>query len=110
MTARIWKHLVIFLACATVILLLGNCGGVWSLANFAPGGDVIITEEQERQAAMGDCILAVFDWPSQRLLGQQRNWLFSSLFYGAILYGTIVLGYKSGRRAIASKGCPASSR
>lgn len=105
MTARILKHLVIFLTCAAVILLLGNCGGAWSLANFAPGGDVIITEEQERQAAMGDCVLAVFDWPSQHLLGHQRNWLFSSLFYGTILYGTIILGYKSGRRMVAGKRC-----
>jgi hypothetical protein len=110
MTVRILKHLTLSLVCAAVILVLGYCGAVWSLANFAPGGDVTFTKEQERQAAIGDCILAVFDWPSQHLLGQQRNWLFSSLFYGTILHGTMILAYKAGRRAIASKGYRALNR
>lgn len=33
-------------------------------------------------------MLSVFDWPSQHFLSMQRSWVFSSLFYGAVLYAT----------------------
>lgn len=88
---RVLKHLALFLACAAVALLLGYWGAVMSLAAFAPGGDVKFSDQQKRTEATGDAMLAVFDWPSKHLLRVDHSWTFSSLAFGAVLYG-VVLG------------------
>jgi hypothetical protein len=54
---------------------------------------------------MGDAILAVYDWPSQKLLGVDHNWPFSSLAYGAVLYGAFV-----GSHRLFRKRPPSASR
>ncbi len=84
---RVLNHLVVFCVGAGLALTLGFWGVTLSLATFAPGGDVTFTAGQERQAAIGDAILTVFDWPSRHILGQYRNWAFSSVCFGAVFLG-----------------------
>lgn len=93
----ILKQIGLFLLCAGVATLLGYWGAAMSLADFAVGGDVVISEQQKRTGAMGNAMLAVYDWPSQQLLGQQRNWFFSSVCYGALGCG-VLAGLKRWRR------------
>lgn len=98
---RALKHLALFSLCAGAALLMGYYGAVMSLATFAPGGDVQFSEEQKRRTAMGDAILAVYDWPSQRLLGVDHSWAFSSVAYGAVLYGAFIGSHKCFRKTAA---------
>jgi hypothetical protein len=87
---RALKHLATFLLCAGVALVIGYWGVVLSLSTFAPGGDVTFTEAQKKRGAAGDAIVAVFDWPSQHLLGQHRSSVFSSVCYGVVFYGAVL--------------------
>ena len=96
---RALKHITVFLACAGAVLVVGYRGAVMSLATFAPGGDVTFAESQRRRAATGDAILAVFDWPSQHLLGVRQSWIFSSVSYGAAFYGALVGLHRCRRKA-----------
>jgi hypothetical protein len=95
---RALKHVALFLACAALALLLGYWGAVMSLAAFAPGGDVEFSERQKRTEATGDAMLAVFDWPSRHLLGVDRSWVFSSLAFGAVLYGAVLGAHRCLRK------------
>ena len=76
--------------CAAFALLLGYWSTVMSLATFAVGGDVELSEQQKRNGETGDAILAVFDWPSKHLLGVDQSWTFSSVFLGTVLYGGLL--------------------
>jgi len=87
---RVLKHLALFLFCAALALLLGYWGVAMSLDGFAVGGDVDLSEQQKRNGATGDAMLEVFDWPSKHLLGVHHSSTFSSLFYGAVLYGGVL--------------------
>jgi len=87
---RLLKHLALFLLCAVAALLLGFWGVAMSLDAFAVGGDVELSEQQKRNGATGDMVLAVFDWPSKHLLGVDQSWTFSSLAFGAVLYGAVL--------------------
>jgi len=97
------KHIAVFLISAGATLFVGYWGAVISLSTFAPGSDVEFSEQQRRRAAAGDAILAVYDWPSQRLLGVERSWTFSAGCCGAILYGAIVGLHKCRRKAAVAR-------
>jgi len=97
---RALKHIAVFLVSASVALPVGYGGVMMSLSTFAPGGDVEFADRQRRRATTGEAILAVYDWPSQYLLGVQRSWTFSSGWYGAVLYGTLA-GLHQWRRTVA---------
>ena len=75
-----------------------------ALDGFAVGGDVELSEQQKRNGATGDAMLEVFDWPSKHLLGVYHSWTFSSVFYGAVLYGAVV-GLNKCFRKTKTKGC-----
>ena len=83
-------NLALFLVCTGAALLFGYWGVVMSLDGFAVGGDVDLSEQQKRNGATGDALLAVFGWPGKHLLGVHHSWTFSSVFYGAVLYGGLV--------------------
>lgn len=82
------KKIAAFLFCTALVLIMGIWGAALSLSDFHPGGDVTPTRAQHLRANAGDAMLSVFDWPSQHFLSMQRSWVFSSLFYGAVLYAT----------------------
>jgi len=69
-----------------------------SLASFAVGGDVEVSDQQKRTGATGDVMLAVFDCPSRHLLGVGQSWTFSSVFFGAVLYSALLGSHRVSAR------------
>jgi hypothetical protein len=97
---RVLKHLALCLVCTGAALVFGYCGVAIGLDGFAVGGDVELSEQQKRNGATGDAMLEVFDWPSKHLLGVHHSWAFSSVFFGAVLYGTLVALHRCRRAAV----------
>ena len=89
------RHGIGLLVCALIIAAFQYTGRVWSLADFHPGSDVVVSKEKRRIAEIGSAMSKPFDvpllWISSRTTGYLDllpiiQWVVLPLAYGAIIY------------------------